>query len=135
MAEVRLLPLRRADSAMNTRLHVWVETRHPDDVAFGFEGAKGRAPGALASSVLLHAAAAVLVLVGLRFQSPAKSADQPVLRQQPPQGIVWLVSPGPGGGGGGGGNGMKAPPRKVEMPGRDQMTVPVVKPKPVVIVP
>ncbi len=127
--------MRRADSAMNTRLHVWVETRHPDDVAFLFERGRRRAPGALVSSVLLHAAVAVLVLVGLRFQPRTVPADQPAVRQQPPQGIVWLVSPGPGGGGGGGGNGMKAPPRKAEMPGKDQLTVPVVKPKPVVIAP
>ncbi len=35
--------------------------------------------------------------------------------------------PGPGGGGGGGGNRMKEPPRKIEMPGKDKITVPAAK--------
>jgi TonB family protein len=86
------------------------------------------------SSAVLHLTAVGLVLLGLHFEPPAKPQDQPVVRQVP-QGIVWLVSPGPGGGGGGGGNGMKAPPRRAELPGRDHMTVPAAKPKPVVIAP
>ncbi len=44
--------------------------------------------------------------------------------------IVWLSQPGPGGGGGGGGNQMKEPPKKAELPGKDKITVPVEKPKP-----
>jgi len=42
--------------------------------------------------------------------------------------VVWIAKPGPGGGGGGGGNKMPDPPRKAELPDRDKMTVPVVKP-------
>jgi periplasmic protein TonB len=42
--------------------------------------------------------------------------------------MVWLNAPGPGGGGGGGGTGMKEPPRRAEMPGRDAITVPAAKP-------
>jgi protein TonB len=42
--------------------------------------------------------------------------------------IVWLNAPGPGGGGGGGGNKSPEPPRKVELPGKEKITVPVAKP-------
>ncbi len=41
--------------------------------------------------------------------------------------IIWLATPGPGGGGGGGGNKSPEPPRKAELPGKDKITVPVVK--------
>ncbi len=120
---------------MDTRPHIWVEAEHPADVPFMFEAGRRRAPGALASSIALHLAAALVILLGLRFESATLQTEQPVIRQPPPQGIVWLVSPGPGGGGGGGGNGMQAPPRRAELPGHDQMTVPVGKPKPVVLEP
>jgi TonB family protein len=116
-------------------VHVWVESDHPDDVPFMFEAGRKRAPGALASSVLVHAAAAGIILLGLHFQAPATSQDNNTPVQKLPQGIVWLVTPGPGGGGGGGGNGMKAPPRRAELPGRDRLTLPAAKPKPVVIAP
>jgi TonB family protein len=42
--------------------------------------------------------------------------------------IIWLNAPGPGGGGGGGGNRTPTPPRKVELPGKEKITVPVAKP-------
>jgi TonB family protein len=45
-----------------------------------------------------------------------------------PDNIVWLQQAGPGGGGGGGGNKSPEPPRQVELPGKDRMTVPVSKP-------
>lgn len=42
--------------------------------------------------------------------------------------IVWTAVAGPGGGGGGGGNRTPDPPRKVEAPGKEKITVPVAKP-------
>lgn len=45
-----------------------------------------------------------------------------------PSEIVWIAAPGPGGGGGGGGNKMPEPPKKVEAPGKDKITVPAAKP-------
>jgi TonB family protein len=42
--------------------------------------------------------------------------------------IVWLNAPGPGGGGGGGGNSTPTPPKKIELPGKEKITVPVAKP-------
>ncbi len=42
--------------------------------------------------------------------------------------IVWLDVPGPGGGGGGGGNEKPEPIKKVELKGKEKITVPAVKP-------
>jgi TonB family protein len=42
--------------------------------------------------------------------------------------IVWLDVPGPGGGGGGGGNQKPEPIQKVELKGKEKITVPVQKP-------
>ena len=42
--------------------------------------------------------------------------------------IVWLDVPGPGGGGGGGGNESPEPVKKVELKGKEKITVPVEKP-------
>lgn len=42
--------------------------------------------------------------------------------------IVWIAQGGPGGGGGGGGNRAPDPPKVAELPGKDKITVPVVKP-------
>ena len=42
--------------------------------------------------------------------------------------IVWLDVPGPGGGGGGGGNQSPEPVKKVELKGKEKITVPVEKP-------
>jgi periplasmic protein TonB len=43
--------------------------------------------------------------------------------------LTFLDQKGPGGGGGGGGNNRPDPPRKVELPGKEKITVPVSKPK------
>ncbi len=114
-------------------LGVHIEGQHPNDVSFMFERGRARVPGAAVSSVVFHVVALVLILLGLHDQA-APVAVMPaasVVKQD--RNIVWLTAAGPGGGGGGGGNGMKAPPRRAELPGRDQTTVPVVKPRPVVV--
>jgi protein TonB len=84
-----------------------------------------RMSGALLGSVAAH----VLGIAGLLLLSrisPDFSADG-TLPERAPKGLVWLAQPGPGGGGGGGGNQAKEPPRKMELPGRDQISVPVMK--------
>ncbi len=42
--------------------------------------------------------------------------------------LVWLPIPGDGGGGGGGGDRTPEPPRRLEQPGRDAVSVPPVEP-------
>lgn len=85
-----------------------------------------RMSGALVASTAAH----VLGVIGLILLSriSPEFAPEGTLPERAPRGIVWLAQPGPGGGGGGGGNQTKEPPRKMELPGRDQITVPVLKP-------
>jgi len=85
-----------------------------------------RMSGALVASIGAHVAG-VLVLLLLSRITPEYSQGA-TLPERAPNQIVWLAVPGPGGGGGGGGNQMKEPPRKMELPGRNQISVPVLKP-------
>jgi TonB family protein len=77
-------------------------------------------------SAATHIGGFFLVLFILSQVPPAPLTEGPI--DDKPSDIVWLNVPGPGGGGGGGGNQTPAPPRKVELPGRDKITVPVTKP-------
>src|SRR5947199_3908280 len=108
-------------------LSVHVEGAHPVEVAFLFEQPEKRIAPAFAGSLVSHAAFGLLALFLVRYGSTA-STTAALLPEQPNVNITWLNQPGPGGGGGGGGNKMKEPPRKAELPGKDQITVPVTKP-------
>lgn len=107
-------------------LSVHLDDRRPEDVLFHFERQGKRIPGALGTSFLTHVAFGVLLALAIRY-SP--TADGSKIFNQPDSNdrIIWLATPGPGGGGGGGGNKSPEPPRKAEMPGKDKITVPVVK--------
>jgi TonB family protein len=106
-------------------LSVHVEGAHPAEELFSFEEQQKRIGPALVVSFAYHAAVVVLILVMYRYGPD--TAVSAVLPQQPNSNIIWLSEPGPGGGGGGGGNQMKEPPRKAELPGKDKLTVPVIK--------
>jgi protein TonB len=84
------------------------------------------APAAIASC-LFHASAAVFVVLLLRHAGQAVTR-QPIASETTHHQIVWIAEAGPGGGGGGGGNRMKEPPRLAQAPGKDTITVPVMKP-------
>jgi periplasmic protein TonB len=107
-------------------LSVHVEGAHPADVRFLFEEQQKRIGPALIVSLAYHAAMVLFILLAFRYG--ANSSVSAVLPEQPNSNIIWLSQPGPGGGGGGGGNKMKEPPRQAELPGKDKITVPVVKP-------
>jgi TonB family protein len=107
-------------------LSVHVEGAHPADVRFLFEEQQKRIGPALIVSFAYHAALVVAILLAFRYG--ADSTVSAVLPEQPNSNIIWLSEPGPGGGGGGGGNKMKEPPRQAELPGKDKLTVPVIKP-------
>jgi protein TonB len=82
-----------------------------------------RSGPAFLMSLAVHAAMAALVVIATRSTSTShressKTAETTNIR------MVWLNTPGPGGGGGGGGNQMKEPPRRAELPGHDERTVP-----------
>ncbi len=91
-----------------------------------------RSSGAALVSLVAHGAFALLIVLALR-QSVALQDEVPAVRE-PNYQLVFLSEPGPGGGGGGGGNEQPEPPRRLEMPGRDAISVPVA-PKPVITPP
>jgi protein TonB len=115
---------RENSSAGHLAVHLDV---HSADVPFLFEQQQKRMGPAVLASLGSHAALA-LVLFLVVHAGGRRPESAPVLPQANPSQIVWLSQPGPGGGGGGGGNQMKEPPRKAELPGKDKLTVPVVKP-------
>lgn len=100
----------------------------PQDVAFGFE--QQRIGGAFGASVLSHIAMAIVVVLTLRFMPRPQVTE--ILPERLPSDIIWLAEEGPGGGGGGGGDNTPEPAKKVELPGREKVSVPVeVEPEPV----
>ena len=109
-------------------LSVHVEGAHPPDVPFLFEQQQKRLGPAFLVSAASHVAVFGLLLWLMRFSAPTSVITAPVLPDDPNTKIVWLSVPGPGGGGGGGGNRMKEPPRVAELPGKDKITVPAVRP-------
>jgi TonB family protein len=98
----------------------------PAEVHFSFELQEKRMSSALGISVLSHVA---LVVVGMIVASliPERVYES-MLPDRLPNEIVWIATEGPGGGGGGGGNQMQEPPKQVELPGKEEITVPAVKP-------
>lgn len=125
---------RQPDSPAPTpvgHLSVHIEGEHPVDTPFMFERVQKRAFGAFGLSAAFNVA---VILVVLFFGvSLTHSGSSDALRPYIPPDVIWIAQEGPGGGGGGGGNQMKEPPRKVELPGKDKLTVPVEKPKPLEI--
>jgi protein TonB len=105
-------------------LAVKVDGLRPDELIFSFERQPKRMSNALLGSLLTHGMLA-LVFVGLALLPDPKPA--PVV-SEPHRELVFLAIPGPGGGGGGGGDQTPKPPRKAELPGKDKISVPAVKP-------
>lgn len=108
-------------------LHVRAE--RPIDISFSFEQRQSRV--GVGASFVSHVLMWLIALAVMRYvpDSPALATSD----ERPPNDIVWIAEPGPGGGGGGGGDNTPEPPRKVELPGKDKITVPVEKapePKP-----
>ena len=99
----------------------------PGEVRFLLEAGQERIRGAFVASVLAHGVFIALCLLFVWLvPDRVREAILPVpLSRQ----IVFLAEPGPGGGGGGG-NRMPEPPKAAELPGREEVTVPVIKPEP-----
>jgi TonB family protein len=98
------------------------------ELPFLFQQQQKRLSQAVATSVASHIAVVVVAIFLARFAGQAARTAPAFLPDSNPDRIIWLNQPGPGGGGGGGGNRMKEPPRPAELPGKDKITVPVVKP-------
>ncbi len=125
---------RSSESSIATpvgHLSVRIEGDHPNDVPFLFERVQKRAFGAFGFSFVFNASLITFaVLFGVSMTQTNTAA---LLKPYVPPDVIWVAQEGPGGGGGGGGNQMKEPPRKVELPGKDKLSVPVEKPKPLEI--
>jgi TonB family protein len=104
---------------------------HPEDVPFLLEKRGGRLAGSIGVSTVGQVLA-VLLFVFLLNRLPPPVTSTILQAPVPDYDIVWIPQEGPGGGGGGGGNQMPDPPRKVELPGKDRLTVPVAKPPDIV---
>lgn len=98
------------------------------DVAFDFE--QRRLGGAFGASVATHIAMVVIAVLVLRFMPRMQVTE--ILPERLPNDIIWIAEEGPGGGGGGGGDNTPEPAKKVELPGKEKVSVPVeVEPVPV----
>jgi periplasmic protein TonB len=118
-------PQKRAEPASNENTIRPADAPHNPAATFLSQHAQQRYSGALGVSIGMHALAVILVLLMINY-----APVQIVVATPPehlPTDVIWLDQRGPGGGGGGGGNQMKEPPRKAELPGKDKITVPVVK--------
>lgn len=122
----------REPASAQAHLTVRPEGSGPVEVPFLFAQQEHRMGRALGASVLSHAMFLALA-IGVVSVAP-QPVRNALLIDRLPNEIVWLAEPGPGGGGGGGGNRMPEPPKPAELPGKDKLTVPAVKPKPVEIV-
>ena len=77
-----------------------------------------------------HVAAVVLFFLAVRFLPPPQVTE--ILPDRLPEDIVWIAEKGPGGGGGGGGDSTPEPAKKVELAGKEKISVPVaIEPEPV----
>lgn len=116
-------PARRAPTGST---HVLLD--RPAEVSFDFE--QRRLGGAVGVSVATHLAAALLVILAIRLMPERQVAE--FVPERLPEDIVWIAEEGPGGGGGGGGDNTPEPAKKVELPGKEKVSVPVeVEAKPV----
>jgi protein TonB len=106
-------------------LTVRPEDLGPTEVRFMFENQEKRTWGAGTASVAAHLAFIAIVI--LISQLVPERVYQTVLPERLSEDIVWLVEPGPGGGGGGG-NKSPEPPKQAELPGKEKISVPAVKP-------
>jgi protein TonB len=111
-------------NANSGHLALHVDGMHGPELAFSFEHRQSEVGvGAAVGAHVLFAIIAILIYT----YAPAPGVGGPVAMDRLSDKIVWLSEPGPGGGGGGGGNQMPEPPKKAEVPGKHEISVPVVK--------
>ena len=84
----------------------------------------------MGASVATHVAAVLVFLLVIQLVPDRQVAE--FAPDRLPDDIVWIAEEGPGGGGGGGGDNTPEPAKKVELPGKEKVSVPVeVEPEPV----
>jgi TonB family protein len=110
-------------------LSVRPDDGRPPELRFMFESpTQSRVGSAFGASIISHAAF-IGLWVFILWLVP-DNVREAVLPDEFPRQIVWLAEPGPGGGGGGG-NEKPEPPKPAQLPGREKISVPAVKPEPV----
>ena len=111
-------------------LSVRLDYLHPREQMFSFETRGQRTWGSMGVSVAFHTVAVVTVaFLSIWLPTLGDPIDlRDAVDNARTDHVVWLAEPGPGGGGGGGGNKSIEPPRPAELPGKDKITVPVMKP-------
>jgi len=123
-------------SAIVSRLNGIVNGISPNARLFGDDSRTGprKPPVARALGVSLLAHIAGLLIIAWVTTRPARNLGPSLPPESDmPAHIVWVPVIGPSKGGGGReGNGKREPSRSVELPGKDALTVPVVRP-PVVV--
>jgi protein TonB len=97
-------------------------------MSFLLEQQPSRLTPAVAGSLGTHLALAVGLFLFAGYGSH-RGAATAILPDTQDTKVVWLSEQGPGGGGGGGGNRMKERPRSAQLPGPDEIAVPVQKPQ------
>jgi periplasmic protein TonB len=124
-------PESRTGTPQAAERHLRLLTDRPAEVHFSFEQSHSR--GAAVASVVSHIAMGALIVLMLQYSPNYAALD--IIPEVQARDIVWLSEPGPGGGGGGGGNEAPEPPKKVELPGKEKITVPVKKAEPAPVEP
>jgi protein TonB len=110
-------------------LCIQLEGAHAADVPFLFDRAPKRLTLALGTSAVVDVVVAMLFVFASRYHPGppvAAFASEELVKNI--KNVVWFTDSRRAGGGGGGGNRMTEPPRRVELPGKDALTVPVAKP-------
>ncbi|MCL4811745.1 MAG: energy transducer TonB [Vicinamibacteraceae bacterium] len=107
-------------------LHVRPE--HPNDVPFLLSHREKRFGGAFSASLVAHIIGSFVLVWIVTQAPPAASTEDVVFKSLSDYDIIWIPEEGPGGGGGGGGNESPDPPRQAELPGKDRLSIPAVRP-------
>jgi protein TonB len=119
-------PQQRAAVPVSTENTIRSDEAPHNPGGFLFSGQREkRFSGAMGVSIGLHALAIILALLIINYAPVSVAIATPP--EHLPSDVIWLDQRGPGGGGGGGGNQMKEPPRKAELPGKEKITVPIMK--------
>jgi periplasmic protein TonB len=92
--------------------------------------ASPRVFSALGTSITVHVLIGAAAVLLVRHAPAVVSAITAASHSLP--GVVWLDQPGPGGGGGGGGNRSPEPAGRLEVRGRDAVSMPASAPPPAV---
>jgi TonB family protein len=100
--------------------------RQDSNVARRFPQPRRRIPGAIAASMLAHAALLFSLLESGQALAPTTGSASN--HETSTDHIIWTASPGSNRGGGGGGHEDQEPPRRVELPGHDAISLPVSRP-------